>query len=63
MIDLPYCPRCGIPFPSPQALADAPEFVCGTCRLKEPPFAQARSVGYYDGTLRETSRDTSFKSR
>lgn len=63
MIDPPYCPRCGIPFPSPQALADAPEFVCGTCRLKEPPFAQARSVGYYEGTLREAIHLFKFGKR
>jgi len=53
MIEGPICSRCGIPFPSVESQAFATHFLCGTCRLQEPPFHQARSVGYYEGTLRE----------
>ncbi|MDH7498813.1 MAG: ComF family protein [candidate division NC10 bacterium] len=53
VIEGPICPRCGIPFPSAESQAFASDFLCGSCRLQEPPFHQARSVGYYEGTLRE----------
>jgi ComF family protein len=49
----PVCPRCGFPFPSPEALAHSPGHLCGNCRGKEPPFSLARTAGAHEGALRE----------
>jgi len=62
-IEGPICPRCGIPFPSAESQAYTPQFLCGDCRLEEPPFHQARSVGYYEGTLREAIHLFKFGKR
>jgi ComF family protein len=43
----PLCPRCGIPFPDSEG-ADHP---CGECLATQRPYALARSVGLYEGTL------------
>jgi ComF family protein len=49
----PVCPRCGFPFPSPEALTHSPGHLCGDCREKAPPFSQARAAGAHEGALRE----------
>lgn len=43
----PLCPICGEPFAS-EADTDHP---CGSCLIRRPPFAAARSLGRYEGTL------------
>lgn len=43
----PLCPRCGLPFPV-QAGGD---HLCGECIVTKPPYAVARAMGYYDGTM------------
>ncbi len=45
----PHCPCCGIPFPS----TEGPDPHCGDCLTAERPYALARSVGRYEGTLLE----------
>ncbi|MGH8064517.1 MAG: ComF family protein [Candidatus Entotheonellia bacterium] len=52
LIKPPYCPCCGEPFQSPIALMYNPEYRCGVCRAKPPPFDQARAIGRYEGPLR-----------
>jgi ComF family protein len=53
LIKAPYCPCCGEPFPSPIALTYSPEYRCGACRVKPPPFDHARAIGRYEGPLRQ----------
>ena len=53
LIEFPICPCCGTPFSWEESQTSAVQFLCGTCRLQEPPFEQARSVAYYEGTMRE----------
>jgi ComF family protein len=53
LIQAPYCPCCGEPFPSPIALTYSPEYRCGACRVKPPPFDHARAIGRYEGPLRQ----------
>jgi ComF family protein len=53
LITPPYCPRCGQPFRSPVALTHSPDFHCGTCRRRPPPFDHARAIAYYEGPLRQ----------
>jgi ComF family protein len=43
----PLCPRCGTPFPG----AEGEDHLCGDCLTRERPYALARSVGRYEGTL------------
>jgi ComF family protein len=44
----PYCPRCGLPYPSGVAPG-----VCGPCRRPGRGFRLARSAGRYEGVLKE----------
>jgi ComF family protein len=53
LIRPPYCPCCGAPFRSPIALTYSPEYRCGACRTKPPPFDHARAIGRYEGPLRQ----------
>ena len=53
LIDPPLCHCCGIPFPSAEGQSFPSQFLCGTCRMEESSFYQARSVGLYAGALRE----------
>ena len=53
LIESPICTCCGTPFPWEESEVSTVQFLCGTCRLREPPFHQARSVAYYEGTMRE----------
>lgn len=43
----PLCPRCGIPFTTPEK----EDRLCGECLVTERPFALARAVGLYEETL------------
>ncbi|MHB8092164.1 MAG: ComF family protein [Syntrophales bacterium] len=43
----PLCPRCGIPFPA----EEGGDHLCGQCLMEEKPYALARSVGRYEGTI------------
>jgi len=43
----PLCPRCGMPFPA----EEGGDHLCGQCLLEEKPYALARSVGRYEGTI------------
>lgn len=42
----PLCPRCGIPFPDGDA-----DHLCGECLAVQRPYALARSVALYEGTI------------
>ena len=46
-IGSPLCPRCGLPFPT---LAGE-DHLCGSCLEREPAYAIARSMAYYEGSL------------
>jgi len=63
LIEPPFCPRCGIPFPGGEKEIVPSDFQCGDCRRQEPPFYQARSLGYYEGTLREAIHLFKFGKR
>lgn len=43
----PLCPRCGIPFTTPER----EDRLCGECLVTQRPFAIARAVGLYEDTL------------
>jgi len=43
----PLCPRCGIPFTTPEK----EDRLCGECLVTRRPFAVARAVGLYEDTL------------
>lgn len=63
MVEPPVCSQCGIPFPSMDSQNFPDPFLCGACRQGEPHFHQARSVGYYEGTLREAIHLFKFGKR
>lgn len=46
----PLCPRCGLPFTSPEG----GDHLCGDCRTSTPigAFHRARAVGHYAGSLK-----------
>lgn len=46
-IGSPLCPRCGLPFPTPEG----GDHLCGSCLAREPAYAIARSMAYYEGSL------------
>jgi ComF family protein len=46
-IHSPLCPRCGIPFTTPEK----EDHFCGECLVTQRPFALARAVGLYEETL------------
>ena len=48
----PTCPRCAMPCPA----ADEANGPCPTCRSRSFRFAQARTLGPYDGPLRQAVR-------
>jgi ComF family protein len=49
-IGSPLCPRCGIPFPAPEG----EDHLCGECLTRERPYAIARAMAYYQGSLLES---------
>ena len=57
----PFCPSCGRPFDSSEALIHSPTHECSACRLKPPYFDQALSVGYFEGSLREAIHQFKYR--
>ncbi len=57
----PFCPSCGRPFESSEALSHSPDHVCQSCRMKPPRFDQALSVGYFEGSLREAVHQFKYR--
>ena len=57
----PFCPSCGRPFDSSEALSHSPTHECRTCRLQPPRFDQALSVGYFEGALREAIHQFKYR--
>jgi ComF family protein len=43
----PLCPRCGVPYP----ITEGEDHLCGECLTNTRPYAIARAVGRYEGTL------------
>jgi ComF family protein len=43
----PLCPRCGTPYP----VTEGEDHLCGECLATARPYAIARAVGRYEGTL------------
>lgn len=56
----PGCLSCGVPFHSFQADAD---HLCGNCILEPPPYAGARSFGYYTAELSSVIQGMKFLGR
>ncbi len=46
-ISSPLCPCCGVPFSG----EEGDDHLCGQCLMEEKPYALARSVGRYEGTI------------
>ena len=57
----PFCPSCGRPFGSPEALVHSPTHECHACRMQPPRFDQALSVGYFEGSLREAIHQFKYR--
>lgn len=57
----PFCPRCGRPFGSPEALTHSPAHLCLSCRKELPQFDQSVSVGQFEGSLREAIHVFKYK--
>jgi ComF family protein len=58
-IGSPLCPRCGDPFP----VAEGADHLCGECLKEERPYAVARSVGRYEGTLLTVTHHFKYRER
>ena len=56
----PRCASCGLPL---QNFDDDQEHLCGDCILKMPPFAGARSFGYYTAELAGIIRELKFHGK
>jgi len=56
----PRCPSCGLPL---QNFEDDQEHLCGECILRPPPFAGARSFGYYTAELARIIQELKFHGR
>jgi ComF family protein len=56
----PWCPSCGLPLQFPEG---TPEYLCGECVASPPPFAGARSFGYYNGELSKAIQELKFRGR
>ncbi len=56
----PWCACCGLPF---QMEEMAGEHLCGTCSVEMPPFAGARSFGYYTGVISRLVQGFKFERR
>lgn len=63
LMEAPFCPRCGWPFPSSQALEYSPEHTCTHCEGMEKSFEFARSLGPYRGKLREAVNALKFQEK
>jgi ComF family protein len=64
LVTPPWCEVCGLPFPT---FAAVPALVaagrCQACSVEPPPFAWARSAGYYGGSLREAIHAFKFRGK
>lgn len=56
----PRCASCGLPFRSFQ---DSAEHLCGDCIQHMPPYAGARSFGYYTAELSRLIQGLKFQGR
>ncbi len=56
----PWCPSCGLPLQNFEA---ADNHLCGDCVLTPPPYAVARSFGYYAAELGRIIQQMKFKRR
>jgi len=56
----PRCACCGLPF---QSFDYGPDHLCGGCMLELPPYAGARSFGYYTGELGRVIQELKFRGR
>lgn len=56
----PWCSSCGLPF---QGLKDDTEQLCGVCSLELPPYAGARSFGYYSAEMSSLVQGLKFHGR
>ncbi len=56
-ISPPWCSSCGLPF---QNLGEGSIHLCGNCILRPPPYAGARSFGYYTAELSSLVRGFKF---
>jgi ComF family protein len=59
-IKRPRCSCCGIPFHN---FEEETEHLCGNCLLQLPPYAAARSFGYYTGELSGLIQGLKFHGR
>lgn len=55
----PLCPRCGMPF----AAAAGEDRLCGDCLSTPRPYALARAVGLYEGTLLEAIQRFKYRGQ
>jgi ComF family protein len=56
----PKCPSCGLPL---QNFEKDSDHLCGRCILNAPPFAGARSYGYYTAELARLIQGLKFHGR
>ncbi|MBN1569278.1 MAG: ComF family protein [Acidobacteria bacterium] len=56
----PRCTSCGLPM---QSFDDTPDHLCGNCILQMPPYAGARSFGYYTAELSKIIQELKFRGR
>jgi ComF family protein len=56
----PRCASCGLPL---QNFEDNQDHLCGDCILEMPPYAGARSFGYYSAELSKIIQELKFHGR
>ncbi|NWG12843.1 MAG: ComF family protein [Acidobacteria bacterium] len=56
----PWCACCGLPF---QMELPAEEHLCGRCTVEMPPYAAARSFGYYTAEISRMIQGFKFERR
>lgn len=59
LINEPYCKKCGIPL----FVEDGIGGICGRCITNKNHFSLARSIGVYDGTLRDAIHLFKYKGK
>lgn len=50
---MPYCSRCGKPFPASLAFREASSLLCAECRQDSSPFKKIFAATLYEGVMRE----------
>ncbi len=58
-ISPPLCPRCGMPFEGGQGS----EHLCDQCIAEEKPFAVARSMARYEGSLHDAIQKFKYRGK